>query len=91
MDLTFQSRFPSVYEWRAAVEDGGLLSYGPSRADLSRNAAIYVDKSFKGTRSADLPVEQPTHIERVINLKTAQGLGLTLPPAFLFRANEVFQ
>jgi putative ABC transport system substrate-binding protein len=67
------------------------MSYGPNPAVVSRRAAFYVDRILKGAKPADLPVEQPTHIELVINLKTAQVLGLTLPPAFLFRADEVFQ
>ena len=79
-DFAFQHRLPSMYEWRAAVEAGGLMSYGPSRADLSRRAAIYVDKILKGARPADLPVEQPMKFELVINLTTAEALGLTIPP-----------
>jgi putative tryptophan/tyrosine transport system substrate-binding protein len=90
-DFALQHRFPSVYELRAAVEAGGLMSYGPSRADLSRRAATYVDKLLKGATPADLPVEQPTKFELVINLKTAQALGLTLPPTLLFQADEVIR
>ncbi|HEU5105547.1 MAG TPA: ABC transporter substrate binding protein, partial [Solirubrobacterales bacterium] len=89
--FAFQRRLPSVYEWRAAVEDGGLMSYGPSRADLSRRAATYVDRILKGAKPADLPVEQPTKFELVINLKTAKTLGLTIPPSVLARADEIIQ
>jgi putative ABC transport system substrate-binding protein len=90
-DFAFQSRLPSVYEWRAAVEDGGLMSYGPSRAELSRRAATYVEKILKGAKPADLPVEQPMKFELVINLKTAKALGITIPPTVLFQADEVIQ
>jgi putative ABC transport system substrate-binding protein len=90
-DFAFQQRLPSVYEWRAAVEDGGLMSYGPSRADLSRRAAIYVDKILKGARPADLPVERPIKFELVLNLKTAQALGITFSPTLLIQADEVIQ
>jgi putative ABC transport system substrate-binding protein len=91
VDFALQHRLPSVYEWRAAVEEGGLMSYGPSRVDLSRRAATYVDKILKGTKPADLPVEQPMKFELVINLKTAQALGLTIPPGILFQADEVIK
>jgi putative ABC transport system substrate-binding protein len=90
-DFAFQSRLPSVYEWRAAVEAGGLMSYGPSRADLSHRAATYVDKILKGAKPADLPVEQPIKFELVLNLKTAQALGLPIPPTLLFQADEVIR
>jgi len=90
-DFAFQRRLPSVYDWRAAVEDGGLMSYGPSRADLSRRAATYVDKILKGAKPGDLPVEQPTKFELVLNLKTAQALGITFSPTLLIQADEVIQ
>ena len=89
--FALQSRLPSVYEWREAVEDGDLMSYGTSNADLSRRAATYVDKILKGAKPADLPVEQPRKFELVINFKTAQALGLTIPPTLLFQADEVIQ
>jgi putative ABC transport system substrate-binding protein len=90
-NFAFQSRLPSVYEWREAVEDGGLISYGPSRADLSRRAATYVDKILKGAKPADLPVERPIKFELVLNLKTAKALGITFPPTLLIQADEVIQ
>ena len=76
---------------RAFVEAGGLLCYGPSLPDQWRRAATHVDKILKGTKPAELPVEQPTTFELVINLKTAEALGPTLPPTLLFQANEVIR
>jgi putative tryptophan/tyrosine transport system substrate-binding protein len=90
-DFALQNRLPSVYEWREAVEDGGLMSYGRRGADMNRRAAVYVDKILKGAKPSDLPVEQPTKFELVINLKTAQALGLTIPPSVLFQADEVIR
>ena len=91
VDFALQSRLPSVYEWREAVEDGGLMSYGINNADLSRRAATYVDKILKGAKPADLPVEQPRKFELVLNLKTAKALGITMPPSLLLLADEVIQ
>jgi putative tryptophan/tyrosine transport system substrate-binding protein len=91
VDRAATSRLPAMYSWRMYVEAGGLMAYGPSLPDMHRRAAAYVAKILKGAKPADLPVEQPTKFEFGINLKTAQALGLTIPPAVLFLADEVLQ
>jgi putative ABC transport system substrate-binding protein len=87
--LAAKSRLPTIYSSRGAVQAGGLMSYGPQLRDLFRRAATYVDKILKGAKPGDLPVEQPTKFELVVNLKTAQVLGLTIPPSLLRRADEI--
>jgi putative ABC transport system substrate-binding protein len=89
--LALNNRLPSMYEGSAWVEAGGLLSYSANDLELFRRAAVYVDKILKGTRPADLPVEQPTKFELVINLETARQLGLTIPPGVLARADRVIK
>ena len=89
VELVAKSRLPAVYNAREFVAAGGLMSYSVSFPDLFRRSAVYVDKILKGTKPRDLPVEQPTKFELVINLKSAKALGLTIPPAVLARADEI--
>jgi putative tryptophan/tyrosine transport system substrate-binding protein len=89
--LALQNRLPAMYPWRMYVDAGGLISYGPSLAEMHRRAATYVDKILKGAKPSALPVEQPTTFELVINLKTAKALGLTMPQSLLLLADEVIQ
>ena len=84
-------RLPGIYWVRDLVEAGGLMSYGTSFGELGRRAAYFVDKLFKGARPADLPIEQPTKFELVINLKTAKALDLSVPPSLLARADHVIE
>ena len=90
-ELAMKHKLPTMFGPREHVEVGGLLSYSPDRADLYRRAAVYVDRILKGAKPADLPVEQATKFELVINLKTAKALGLTIPQSFLLRADQVIQ
>jgi len=91
VDLAAKHRLPAVYPWVEAVDAGGLMSYGPNTADLYRRAATYVDKILKGSKPGDLPVEQPTTFELVINLKPAKSLGLAIPQSLLLRADKVIE
>jgi putative ABC transport system substrate-binding protein len=88
-ELAVKRRLPMIYRAREHVQAGGLLAYGPNIPDLFQRAAIYVDKILKGAKPADLPVEQPTKFELVINMKTAKALGLMIPPSLLLRAHQV--
>jgi putative ABC transport system substrate-binding protein len=89
--LAIKSRLPSMYFTREFVDAGGLMSYGADRADSYRRVAYFIDRILKGAKPADLPVEQPTKFELVINLKTAKQIGLTIPRSMLYRADKVIK
>jgi putative ABC transport system substrate-binding protein len=91
IEAAAKHRLPAMYEWGDIARAGGLMAYGPVIADLDRRVAAYVDKIFKGAKPANLPVEQPSKFELVINLKTARALGITIPQALLLRADDVIQ
>jgi len=90
-ELALRYRLPTMHAWRESVVAGGLMSYGPTSVDMLRAAATYVEKILKGAKPGELPIEQPTKFELVINLKTAKALGLTIPPSLLLRADSVIE
>ena len=91
LTLALKERLPTVFSERDFVKAGAFMSYGPNYSDLFRHSAVYVDKILRGTKPGDIPVEQPTKFELVINLSTAMALGVTIPPALLTRADDVIE
>jgi len=91
VSLALEHRLPSIAEGKEFAEAGALMSYAPSIPALARQMAVYVDKILKGAKPGDLPIQQPTKFELVINLKTAKALGLTIPPSLLQRADQVIE
>ena len=91
MEFAAQRRLPAIYEAGEFVETGGLISYGPNLLVIERRAAEFVDKIFKGAKPADLPVEQPTKFEMLINMKTAKALSLSIPQSVMLRADQVIE
>jgi len=90
-ELAIRHRLPVMFPSPEPVEAGGLVSYGPSHTELWQRAATYVDRILKGTRPSDLPIEQPTRFDLVLNVKTARILGLTIPPSLLLRAHQTIE
>jgi putative ABC transport system substrate-binding protein len=90
-EFAAKHRLPSMFAWREYVEAGGLMAYGPNRLETAKQLVVYVDKILQGRTPADLPVQQPMKFELVLNLKTAQALGLTIPPTLLFQVDEVMK
>lgn len=91
LDFMLKRKFPAIYTSRPYIEPGGLMYYGPSRREMWERSASYVDRILRGSRPEDLPVEQPTKFELVINMKTAKTLGLTIPPSLLLRADQILE
>jgi putative ABC transport system substrate-binding protein len=91
LDLAARHRLPAIYHHRTYAVDGGLMAYAEDEREVPRRLAVYVDKILKGAKPADLPIQQPTKFDLVINLKTAKVLGLTIPQSLLLRADEVIQ
>jgi putative ABC transport system substrate-binding protein len=91
LEFTAKSRFPALFPDREFAEDGGLMAYGPSLTSNFRRSVAFVDKILKGAKPADLPIEQPTQFELILNLKTAAALGLTIPPSIVQRADRIIQ
>ena len=91
LELAAKNRVPAMYPYGAFPEGGGLMAYSPNRTDMYRRSAMFVDRILKGAKPADLPIEQPTNFELVINVKTAKALGLTVPPSLLLRADHVIE
>ena len=91
LDFAAKNRLPAMYHYSEFVEAGGLMSYGPDNTDLFRRAADFVDKILKGAKPADIPVEQPTKFEFIVNLKAAKQIGVTIPPSVLARADRVIK
>jgi putative ABC transport system substrate-binding protein len=89
--LAARYRLPAMYEWRESAEEGGLMAYGPNGRDLNRRVAIFVDKILNGAKPAELPVEQPTTFELIVNMTTARALGLTFPPSLLAQVHHIVE